>query len=298
MSRTDQNEQDEMDLAHLVRALDVKPGGEDAWIGPVEQKEGRLFGGLVLAQSVMAAGRTVDEGSIHSLHAYFLRPGKAAEPVRYGIERIRDGRTFTTRRVTATQDSGEVIFEASISFTKLEEGLEHQEPMPGAPNPDTMKTWWETMMPIRGETGRRPRGWANPIDIRTAEERPGRPITERLPHRAVWGRVTGELPEDPLMHAASMAYFSDSGMVATVALSYGGWGPGGNTASLDHTMWWHDPPRFDDWLLYVTDSPAGRHSRALTWGGMYNRAGQRVASVAQEGLYRGAGNAQRVTGSA
>ena len=127
----------------------------------------------------------------------------------------------------------------------------------------------------------------NPIDIRAAEEGGSRrPIEERLPHRAVWGKPIEPLPEDELIHAAAIAYFSDSGMIATVASVFGMWQPGGATASLDHAIWWHRPPRFDDWILYTTDSPVAHAARGLTWGSMYSRAGVRIASVAQEGLFR------------
>ena len=131
------------------------------------------------------------------------------------------------------------------------------------------------------------RAWMNPIEIVSGEIGGSkRPLEERLPHRKVWGRPMGSLAEDPLIHAAAMAYFSDSGMIATVARVLGMWQPGGATASLDHAIWWHHPPRFDDWLLYTTDSPIAHAARGLTWGSMYNTAGVRIASVAQEGLYR------------
>jgi acyl-CoA thioesterase-2 len=274
-------------MAHLLRVLDLRPAGPDRFEAVTEQDEGRLFGGLVLAQAVTAAGRTVERGSIHSMHAYFLRAGRPAKPIVYGVERVRDGRNFTGRRVTAYQDGADIIFEASVSFATPEEGFTYQEPMPAALEPEGQPSWWETMPPPPDQQRERfHRKWVNPIDIRAAEERPHRPISERLPHRAVWGRPTSPLPEDPLLHAAAIAYFSDSGMVATVATVMGGWDPGGATASLDHAIWWHYPPRFDGWLLYVTDSPVGHAARALTWGGMYSQDGTRIASVAQEALFR------------
>jgi acyl-CoA thioesterase-2 len=279
---TDDNQKS---IEHLLRVLSLRPVPGGGFEADTEQDEGRLFGGLVLAQAVVAAGRTVTSGSIHSLHAYFLRAGRPAKPIAYGIEHIRDGRNFTTRRVSAMQD-GDMIFEASVSFVAPEEGISHQAPMPEAPDPESQRTWWETVDPPRGHGRPHRHRWANPIDIRSAETGPPRPPSERLPHRAVWGRPSAPLPEDPLIHAAAMAYYSDSGMVATVAHAYGTWQPGGATASLDHAMWFHHLPRFDDWLLYVTDSPAAHAARAVTWGGMYNREGTRVASVAQEGLYR------------
>jgi acyl-CoA thioesterase-2 len=279
-------------IKELLRHIDLRPTDYDRFRGDVEQDEGRLFGGLVLAQSVMAAGRTVDKGDIHSLHAYFLRAGQPVEPIDYAVERIRQGRNFFTRRVTALQ-AGHTIFEASVSFTLSEDGLSHQLPMPPAPDPEGQPSWWEMMqksMPpeVRRQMNRRHRGrrgWAMPIDIRGVSSGPGPGDKDVLPHRAVWARPLGELPEDPLIHAAAMAYMSDSGLVATVA-SFRMFSPSGTAASLDHAMWFHHPPRFDDWLLYVNESPAAHAARALILGRMYRRDGTLVASVAQEGLFR------------
>lgn len=272
-------------VRQLLRQIEVRPTDYDRFRGDVDQQEGRLFGGLVLAQSVMAAGRTTDRGGIHSLHAYFLRAGKPVEPIDYMVERIREGRNFLTRRVTAIQ-GGHTIFEASVSFTTPEEGISHQVSMPPAPPPEAQKSWWETInMPPIPERMRR-RRFNNPIDIRAGASDAYLKGPEGLPRRMVWAKPTGILPEDPLIHAAAMAYTSDSGMVATVAHAYGLWMPGGATASLDHAMWWHRPPKFDDWLLYVTDSPAAHNARGLTWGHMFNQQGTLVASVAQEGLFR------------
>jgi acyl-CoA thioesterase-2 len=272
-------------VQQLLRQIEVGPTDFDRFRGDVDQREGRLFGGLVLAQSVMAAGHTVASGTIHSLHAYFLRAGKPAEPIDYTVERIREGRNFFTRRVTAVQ-GGHTIFEASVSFTTPEPGISHQASMPPAPDPEGQKSWWESInMPPIPERMRRHR-FNNPIDIRAAGGDPYLKGPEGLPRRMVWAKPTGPLPEDPLIHAAAMAYTSDSGMVATVAHAYGLWMPGGSTASLDHAIWFHHPPQFDDWLLYVTDSPAAHNARGLTWGHMFNRQGTLVASVAQEGLFR------------
>ena len=273
-------------LQQMLRQMEVRPTDYDRFRGDVDQQEGRLFGGLVLAQSVMAAGRTTDRGTIHSLHAYFLRAGKPIEPIDYMVERIREGRNFLTRRVTAIQ-GGHTIFEASVSFTSPEEGISHQMSMPAAPPPEGQKSWWEALqLPPGPEASRRRSRWNNPIDIRLGSAETHLKGPDGLPRRAVWAMPSSMLPEDPLIHAAAMVYTSDSGMVATVAHAYGLWTPGGATASLDHAMWWHHPPRFDDWLLYVTDSPAAHNARALTWGHMYRRDGTLVASVAQEGLYR------------
>ncbi len=278
----------EESIAHLERVLALTPNGPDRFQAITEQEQGRLFGGLVLAQSIVAAGKTVESGDIHSMHGYFLRAGRPAKPIDYVVERIRDGRNFTGRRVSAYQDGTDMIFEASISFVATEDGVSYQEPMPVADGPEEMPEWWKEMEPPPDQQRERHRrGWMNPLQIVSGEVGgSNRPLAERLPHRKVWGRPLGPLAEDPIIHAAVMAYFSDSGMIATVARVLGMWQPGGATASLDHSIWWHHPPRFDDWLLYTTDSPIGHAARGLTWGSMYNTAGVRVASVAQEGLYR------------
>lgn len=274
-------------MAHLLRVLDLKPTGADTFQGVTEQDEGRLFGGLVLAQTVVAAGRTVASGTIHSMHGYFLRAGRPAKPIDYRVERIRDGRNFTGRRVTAYQDGGDVIFEASLSFVSPEEGVAYQEPMPEALPPEGQPSWWETLGPAPDQQRERfHRKWVNPIAVVAGEAGGPKPLTERLPKRLVWGKPVGPLPEDPIAHAAAIAYFSDSGTIATVATVLGMWQPGGATASLDHAIWWHHPPRFDGWLLYATESPVAHAARGLIWGGMYTRDGVRVVSVAQEGLFR------------
>lgn len=274
------NEANVRAVARLVEILDLQLIDEDHFRAETDQDEGRLFGGLILAQAVMAAGKTATKGGIHSLHAYFLRAGKPAMPVEYGVERIREGRTFLTRRVTAYQ-GGDAIFEASIGFTVAEEGISHQQRMPEAPDPGTQPPWWESLdLPPPPMQRRR---WISPIDVRSAGHA-GAGADPSLPHRAVWARPYAPLPEDPLIHAAALAYMSDSGFVGTVANHYRMWNQG--TASLDHAVWFHHPPRFDDWLLYVNDSPAGHAARAVIFGGVWDRGGRRVASVAQEGLFR------------
>lgn len=294
MSNEPATESPEDAIQRLVRTINVRPTDYDRFRGDVDQDEGRLFGGLVLAQTVVAAGRTVDRGSIHSMHAYFLRAGAPKEPIDYSVERVREGRNFLTRRVTAIQ-AGHTIFEASVSFTSPEDGLAYQKPMPAAPDADGLPSWWESMRgsfpPEMAKEMHRPGpirrpGWQQPIDIR-AVAGGAEALAERgLPHRTVWVRPMGQLPEDPILHAAAMAYASDSGLIATVASAYGMWGPGGAAASLDHAIWWHHPPRFDDWLLYTSDSPVAHSARALIFAHMYSRDGVLRASVAQEGLFR------------
>lgn len=287
-------------ITQLLRTLELEPLGGDQFRAQTEQKEGRLFGGLTLAQSIMAAGKTITSGDIHSLHAYFLRAGRPAQPIDYDVERIRDGRNFTTRRVTARQ-SGDIIFEASISFVATEPGIEHQREMPPVLGPEGLAPWnmgpdpeampesekaayIKTHGSIRiGPRRRRGPGFLNPMEIRSGPDGQSKNGDPGLPQRTVWIRPAEPLPESPIIHAAAMAYASDSGVVGTVAQHYSAWG---QTASLDHAIWYHHPPRFDDWLLYTSESPVGKAARALIQAHMYRRDGTLVASVSQEGLFR------------
>lgn len=271
----------ERPVQRLLEILDLEPVAPDHFRAETDQEEGRLFGGLILAQTVVAAGRTA-HGNIHSLHAYFLRAGKPATPVDYVVERIREGRTFLTRRVTAMQ-GGDAIFEASVGYTVPEEGLAHQAPMPEVPGPEDQPLWWDTLKLAPPMQQRR--RWNPPIEVRSAEVEDGGTGAEQLPSRAVWTRPLSPIPDDPMIHAAVMAYMSDTGLVGTVAVPYRNWGTT-TGASLDHAIWWHRPPRFDDWILYTSESPAAHSARAIIFGAMYSREGARVASVAQEALFR------------
>jgi acyl-CoA thioesterase-2 len=271
-------------MPQFLKQLELTRLDRDLFLGDPGKGDGRLFGGLVAAQSVMAAQRTVDEGFLHSLHAYFLRPGRHDVPIRYVVYRIRDGRTFTTRDVVAYQ-AGEAIFNLSTSFAKPEEGIAYQEAAPEAPGPDGLPDWeFVRLLPKEDQ------GWArrfrdNPIEMRAID-----PIeqsqAEGTPFRRVWMRVRGELPDDPAIHAAVMAYASDRGLIATARRPHGIPRDRGAAASLDHAMWFHHPPRFDDWLLYVSESPVANAARALIYGAMYRPDGARVCSVVQEGLIR------------
>jgi acyl-CoA thioesterase-2 len=268
-------------LGRLLRRLDLEPAGTDAFLGDPGPGEGRLFGGLVAAQAVVAAGRSVEARMLHSLHAYFLRPGRHAS-IRFAVERIRDGRTFATRRVVAEQE-GEAIFSLSASFTRPEEGISHQDPMPEAPAPEGLVDWEDHRARLLGDpAARRPDG---PVEVRVCDpdDLEGRP---QPPRKRIWLRARGALPEDPLLHAALLVYASDRTLLSTAARPHGlAWGRR-RGASLDHALWLHHPARLDDWVLYVSESPAAHAARGLILGAMYTRAGLRLASVAQEGLIR------------
>ena len=253
---------------------------------------GTLFGGHVLGQALAAAGRTVPaERHVHSLHAYFLRPGDVSRPIVYDVDRIRDGTSFTTRRVVAIQ-AGRPIFNLSSSFQLEETGFEHHEPMPDAPEPMSLPTEQERaarladrLAPalVQRATAQR----AFEMRSTDPEGDPFRPAP-RPARRMVWMRTTGALPDDQALHRYLLAYASDFSFVTTSLLPHGvSWlSPGMQIASLDHVMYFHQPLRCDDWLLYVIESPVARGARGLVRGTFFSQDGRLVASTVQEGLIR------------
>jgi acyl-CoA thioesterase-2 len=272
-------------LAGLLSLLELEALDSDLFLGDPGPGTGRLFGGMVAAQSVMAAyrtvGGTVGAGTIHSLHAYFLRPGRHDVPLRFVVHRIRDGRTFTTRRVVAHQ-AGEAIFNLAASFARPEEGISHQDAMPEAPDPETLRDWEDVRAEIVGDGERRGNG---PVEVRVCDPE-GYVGARRPPDQLVWIRPRAPIPDDPRLHAAVLVYASDRTLLSTAARPHGlGWGQR-IAASLDHAFWLHRPPRFDDWMLYASHSPAAHAARGLVFGALYRRDGTRLATTAQEGLIR------------
>jgi acyl-CoA thioesterase-2 len=267
--------------------LNLEQPEADTFVGPPGDGWRRLFGGHVAAQAVIAAYRTVPEGAIHSLHAYFVRPGRQDQAIRYVVHRIRDGRTFTTRDVVAYQ-SGEAIFNLSCSFAKPEEGPSRSPEPPAVPGPDGLPAWG---FPPWGRPQDRAR--AVSFERQSAIELRGvdgvAPPPTDMPRRRVWMAVRGTPPEDPAVHAALLTYASDRGFIATAHVTPPAQprpaGPGAS-ASLDHAIWFHRPPRFDDWLLFTSESPVAHAARALILGQVYRRDGVQVASVVQEALIR------------
>lgn len=253
---------------------------------------GTVFGGQVLGQALSAAVQTVpNDRHAHSLHAYFLRPGDVSKPIVYDVDRIRDGSSFTTRRVVAIQ-SGHAIFNLAASFQKDEEGFAHQEAMPDVARPDALPTEQERMAPFAQRLPRilRERAVAaRPFEIKPADAQ-GDPFLPgpSEPSRRVWLRTAGRLPDDPALHRYLLAYASDYSFLTTALLPHGvTWlTPGMQVASLDHVMWFHRPFRVDEWLLHVMDSPSASGSRGLVRGRVYTESGVLVASTAQEGLIR------------
>lgn len=279
-------------LDQVLDLLDLEQIEVDIFRGrsPEGERRQRVFGGQVAGQALVAAGRTVPEDRpVHSLHAYFIRPGDPTVPLIYLVERVRDGRSFTTRRVTTIQH-GKTIFTLSASFHRDEPGVEHADPMPDVPPADAIATTAERMEKLLGPSVRE---WydGNPIDIRhigplsfEAERDPSLRTTRNM----VWLRVDGDLPDDPLLHVCLMTYASDMTLLDSVLLAHGlSWADGRTTgASLDHAMWFHGPFRADRWLLYAQDSPVARGSRGLARGEVYTSDGDLVVSVVQEGLVR------------
>lgn len=250
----------------------------------------RVFGGQVLGQALTAAGRTVERDAAHSLHAYFLRPGDPRIPILYQVDRTRDGRSFTTRRVTAIQ-RGRAIFHLEASFQQHESGPEHQDEMPDAPDPETLPDFHARMQPLAQKAPAEVQRWAEserPIDLRYVT--PFDPIEpEKLPPRQlVWVRADGVLPASRLLHQCVVAYASDLTLLDTAALPHAiSWiGNSWQIASLDHAMWFHRDFRADEWLLYEQHSPVTAGARGFATGRLFTRAGALAVSVVQEGLFR------------
>jgi acyl-CoA thioesterase-2 len=279
-------------LEQLIEILDLEQLEVNLFRGrsPDERRQ-RIFGGQVAGQALVAAGRTVEKGNTHSLHAYFLRPGDPTTPIIYEVDRIRDGRTFTTRRVSAIQH-GQAIFHLSASFQPDEPGPEHQMPMPEAPDPETVPNFEERIAKI--PTEKLPedvRAWIRrerPIEVRSVGA--GSPFdhTKRPPAQLTWIRARGTLPDSLLLHQCVVAYASDMTLLDTITLPHGiVWADGSYAmASLDHAMWFHRPFRADEWLLYAQESPIAHGARGFATGRLFTRDGTLVVSVAQEGLLR------------
>ena len=279
-------------VRELLDLLDLEPLEVNIYRGRNRDiGTGRVFGGQVLAQALVAARRTVDEPrEAHSLHGYFILPGDLAAPIVYFVDRLRDGSSFSTRQVTAIQH-GRAIFSLSASFQIEERGFEHQTPMPDVPPPEELANELDL---IRGMADRIPDALRQILtQDRPIDFRPGAPIDpfrpdKRPPLRYMWLRAIERLPDDRLTHQAVLAYASDYGLLGTALLPHGvaPRSPSVQIATLDHAFWAHRPFRADEWLLYAMDSPAAAGARGFSRGAIYTRDGQLVASVAQEGLTR------------
>jgi acyl-CoA thioesterase II len=281
-------------LNGLLAALDLTDTGartsEDIFTGPSQWMPlGRIFGGQVLAQSLVAAQRTIGEDRfVHSMHGYFLRPGDVDHPITFSVDRIHDGRSFSTRRTQAYQN-GVPILSMIASFQDADSGIEHQSTMPtGMPEPEDLPSAAEALAAIDHPVAN---FWATQraFDLRHIPS----PIYfsvegEHVPRQAAWVKAIGNLPDDPNLHRAALAYASDYTILEPILRAHGiPWStPGLKVASLDHAMWWHRFGRADEWMLYVQESPNAVGGRGLSLGRIYSRDGMLLATVAQEGMVR------------
>ena len=282
-------------LAELLITLNLSDASgartrEDIFIGPSQwMPHGRVYGGQVLAQCLVAATRTVDPTRVaHSLHGYFLRAGDITLPITFSVDRLRDGRSFSTRRVQAYQN-GEPIFSMIASFQDVDPGLEHFESMPSNITPPEQLPSAAELMGDNPHPVAQYWSKARPFDLRHVEK----PIYfsvdgEKVAKQAVWLKALGDLPDDANLHQAALAYLSDYTILESIYRRHAiAWShPGLKSASLDHAMWFHRPVKVDEWLLYVQNSPSAQGGRGLALGHIYTREGALVATVAQEGMVR------------
>lgn len=279
-------------VTDLLQLLDLEPiehniyRGQNRDIGTT-----RVFGGQVLAQALVAARRTLDDDrDAHSMHGYFILPGDLDAPIVYFVDRLRDGKSFATRRVTAIQH-GRAIFNMSASFQVREPGPEHQEPMPSVPPPEAVEPELDM---LRGIADRIPESLRElltqdrPLDFRPIDPVDPFDPRPRPPFRYMWVKAVGELPDDTLVNQAVLAYASDYGLLATALLPHALSirTPNVQVATLDHAIWFHRPFRADEWLLIAMDSPAAFGARGFARASVFTRDGRLVASLAQEGLTR------------
>jgi acyl-CoA thioesterase-2 len=274
----------------LLSLLDLETLGDDRFRGHSPASAGNhLYGGQVIAQALVAATRCVPaDRPLHSLHAYFVLAGDPKIPIDFAVERIRDGRSFTTRRCVARQRE-RTIFSLEASFQAREDGFEHAADMPEVPPPETLEPINALVERFRAFLPTPSPPWmtrASALDMRIVE--PETLITPSRAGQKIWFRVEGPLPEDEATHTAILAFLSDMTLLNTALVVHGRniFDPAIQVASLDHALWIHQRPRVDDWLLYVQDSPAASHARGLTFGKIFTRGGALLASVAQEGLIR------------
>jgi acyl-CoA thioesterase II len=276
-------------VAHLLEVLELEQLDENRFVGRTQfMPHGRVFGGQVLAQALVAANKTVEGRTAHSMHGYFLRAGDIAEPIEFEVDRLRDGRSFSSRRVQALQQ-GQPIFSMITSYQEGQPGLEHAVEMPkGLTPPDSLPSAGELLAGIDHPTAKY---WANsrPFDLRHVQ--PAiylQPAQSRENQQSVWFKALEPMPDDPALHQVALAYASDYTILESIYRRHGlSWAhPGISTASLDHAIWFHRPARVDQWLLYQQTSPAAQGGRGLSQGHIFTQAGELVATVAQEGMVR------------
>lgn len=281
-------------LREFLETLNIQKAArtrEDIFIGMSNyMPTGRVFGGQQMGQALVAASQTVDpERRVHSMHGYFLKGGDMDLPITYSVDRVRDGRSFSTRRVQAYQN-GEPLFSSIYSFQVYEQGLEHQDSLPeGIPDPESLTPLIDQMSVMEDDPAAQYWAKGRPFDMRHIEKSIYFTVEgEHVAHQAIWFKTIGPIPDDQTLHDAALAYASDYSLLEPIYRRHGlVWShPGLMVASLDHSMWFHRPTRVDEWLLYVQDSPNARGGRGLGLGKIFNRQGELVATVAQEGVVR------------
>lgn len=281
-------------LAHLLDLLDLERIEKDIYRGRNRDiGSGRVFGGQVLSQALVAARRTLEEDEdreAHSVHGYFILPGDLEAPIVYFVDRLRDGKSFSTRQVTAIQH-GHAIFSMTCSFQRSERGLEHQGRMADVPPPEDLPPELELVRAVADRIPERLRAvytQDRPIDFRPVDPVDFFHPEKRAANKHVWLRAVGSMPEGTMGHQSVLAYASDYGLLATALLPHGLTiqNPSLQVATLDHSIWFHRPFRVDEWLLYTMESPSASSARGFTRGSVFTREGVLVASVAQEGLMR------------
>lgn len=273
-------------VSAILSIFDLEKLDDNRFLGPQPKSAMQpLFGGHVIGQTIVAASRTIEGGRpIHSLHGYFLHPGDASQPLTFEVERVRDGGSFSARRVVASQ-AGRVIWVADTSFHDRISGFERADPMPASVDPEKLPSLMEMFTRSSGVEGE----WGD-LDVRWGGPWPpqGEVPSGHPGHNQLWFRTKETIPDDPVLHAAILGYTSDLTFLTPVLLPHGAfmWTPGLKVASLDHAIWFHRPFRVDDWLLYDQLSPVASGGRGLALGTIYTAAGERVVSTAQEGLVR------------
>ena len=277
-------------VADLIDVLDIKALSKTEFVGRTQwMPHGRVFGGQVLAQALIAAMRTMVDGRApHSLHSYFLRPGDINKEIAFSVEILRDGRSFSARRVHALQD-GQPIFSMIASFQDPDAGLEHQSLMPQGVTPPEQLPSAADLLSAFDHPATNYWSKARPFDLRHASEPVYlQPAKQHIAEQLIWFKALSELPDDPQLQAAALAYASDYSILESILRRHGlSWAhPGLASASLDHAMWFHRPARVDQWLLYAQESPSAQNGRGLSLGKIFDRDGKLIASVAQEGMVR------------
>ncbi|WP_446221753.1 acyl-CoA thioesterase [Nocardia sp. IBHARD005] len=277
------------DLRVLLDLLDLEAIGEDTFLGNHPEKVwSRTFGGQLVSQAIIAAGRTAGERPLHAINAHFVRGGDVKKPIEYHVQRHRDGRALANRTVTASQD-GQELFVMLAAFQDWGKGLEHAHEGPDVPDPETLPRVEESFAGFEDKLEMFIKA-PHPIDMRYTNDPAWilKGTGEKLNHNRVWMRTDGSLPDDPLLHVAALGYSSDTTVLDSIITTHGlSWGLDRIlAATVNHSIWFHRPFRFDDWVLYATESPVAAGSRGLATGRFYSRTGELIATTVQEGVIR------------